>query len=358
MSFSIPDPRQWLTFVPATLSASPLYSELWRHLRNDQDILGLLALIESNQPLPVTFFTAVNFLVLAEPQHPLARFYPILQTHTLPPSEAYPCFRAFVREHREALEALLPTARLQTNEVTRCANLLPAFTLAYEHGGYQPLHMIEMGCSAGLNLLWPHYGYHYGCDFATVDLRSGEQSAPVQISCELAGTRFPPVPDAVDTPFPQVARCQGIELCPRDLGKEEDVRWLRAAIWPEERERYRLLDAALAFARSMPLPVQQGDACDLLPDLLAAIPDDQTAVVWHSFAVEQGPVAVKIRLDQQIADASRRIPIYRVALEFTPHAPLPQLELAVYREGKIRTHTILAQCAIHGEHMTWLAETF
>ncbi|MGH2508617.1 MAG: DUF2332 domain-containing protein, partial [Ktedonobacteraceae bacterium] len=310
MSFSLNDPRNWLDVVPKTLHASPLYSALWERMKDDAEILALMDLIEKDQPLPITFFTAINYLVLGEPQDPLAQFYPYLQPeHTQPAAEAYPFFRAFVLAHQEVLQALLPTARLQTNEVTRCANLLPAFLLTYRHGGYQALNMIELGSSAGLNLLWNQYGYRYQYENTPSVLDVvGDPKAPVQLQCLV--TPAPRFPITSLTTLPYVAQCQGIEICPRDLDEESDRRWVRAAIWPEELARHRLLDAAIAFAERTPVVVHQGDACDLLPELLAAIPRTQTAVVWHSYALNQGPLTVKTRIEEQIAEASQRMPIY------------------------------------------------
>ena len=59
------------------------------------------------------------------------------------------------------------TRSTQTNEVGRCAALLPALTqLAVDapgapHGGGRPLGLVEVGASAGLNLLVDRYGYEY-----------------------------------------------------------------------------------------------------------------------------------------------------------------------------------------------------
>jgi hypothetical protein len=346
MSSVIKDPRRWLNFVPATLKASALYTALWEQLKDDPELLELVALVESNQPIPITFFTTINYLVLAEPLDPLAFYYPYLHPDETPPlSEAYPAFRAFVLAHSAQLRTLLPTARLQTNEVTRCANLLPAFALAYQRGGYQPLHMVEVGSSAGLNLLWHQYQYRYG------SMVIGDPTSPVQIPCEVQGGSLPPLPERI----PQVAQCQGIELCPRDINDEADMRWVRAAIWPEEVGRHHLLDAAIAFARREGVSLYTGDACDLLPDLLSAIPPSHTAVIWHSFAVHQGPLEVKACIDTQITEASRGRTLYRVSLEFLDQAG-PRLELSEYQDGQIVKQDLLARCAVHGESMTWLGE--
>jgi hypothetical protein len=351
MSFTINDPRQWLNFVPNTLKASPLYTELWEHLKGDPELLAFDALISPDQPHPITFFTAVNFLVLAEPHHPLARYYPYLHEKAIPPlSEVYPLFRTFVIEHREALQILLPGTRLQTNEVTRCANLLPAFFLVYQLGGCNPLNMIEIGSSAGLNLRWHLYEYQYKSEITTEDLLVSESVSPVHIHCALRGPYLPPLPEAA---FPRIASCQGIELLPRSIHDEQDMRWVRAAIWPEEVKRHEILTSAIGLARQTPALLHQGDACDLLPELLACIPDDQTAIIWHSFALNQGPIEVQEHILLHIAEASYRIPIYRVSLEFLGVAG-PQLELMKYDKGALVEANHLANCAIHGERMTWL----
>lgn len=347
----IADPRQWLTAVPETFERlSPLYAHLYRTMQQDQEILALLALIDPDQPMPVLFFSVVTFLVLGEPEHPFARFYPVLAPTAEHPHEAYPWFRAFCLAHRDDLYALLPTARLQTNEVRRCAHLLPAFELVSRLGGRQPLALIEIGSSAGLNLNWFHYGYEYDGPQQT-SLRVGDRRSPVQMRCALLGEQVPPLPD----PLPTVAQCHGIELFPLDLSQERERRWLRSCIWPEEAERYRLLDAAMALAQQHPPQILHGDACDRLPELLASTPPDQTLCVWHSFALHQGPASVRERVIQMLVEASRQRTVYRISLEASPskQGPSPRLELFTYQRGEVCHAQWLAECEIHGQSMRW-----
>src|SRR4051812_43979061 len=103
----------------------------------------------------------------------------------------------------------------------------------------------------------------------------GNPISSVKITCELRGGLLPPLPKKL----PHVAHCQGIEWCPRDIENEKDIRWVRAAIWPEERARYQLLDAAIAFGQQEGMSLHKGDASELLPELLSAIPDKQTAII-------------------------------------------------------------------------------
>jgi hypothetical protein len=348
---TINDPRHWLDVIPETLKASALYTALWEQMKHDAEMIALVdRLVNKDQPILVTFFTGVNSLVFAEPDHPFARFYPYLHRKAIPTqASAYPLFREFVQKHQEELEALLPGARLQTNEATRCANVLPAFFLAYQRGGCKPLNMIEIGSSAGLNLRWELFRYQYGGKLLTEDIVLGERVSPVSLYCTVEG----PLPPLPETGFPRVASCQGIDVQPRDIFNEQDMRWVRAAIWPEELRRHEILTSAIRLAQQTPMLLHQGDTCDLLPRLLTTIPDEQTAVIWHSYAIHQGPVEVKERILQHIRDASYRIPIYRVSLEFLEKAG-PTLEWYEYRGGAVVKQEVLARCTVHGERMEWL----
>lgn len=340
------DPRKWLSYVPQTLAdISPLYAHLYQSMQDDPELLTLLRLIDPDQPIPVLFFSVVNFLVLGEKQHPFAQFYPYLCPTPRSAEEAYPSFRAFCLAHRDELQTLLPTVRLQTNEVSRCAQLLPAFKLVFARGGYQPLALIEIGSSAGLNLNWHRYGYHYG------KVVIGDRASPVQIHCRLLGSCVPPLPEVL----PALAQCHGIELFPLDVTTEYAVRWLRACIWPEEQERYHRLDAALEVAREHPPHILSGDACERLPELLAAVPPDETLCVWHSFALNQGPAEIREQVIQMLTEASAERTIYRISLEANPaQSGGPRLELFTYQEGSLFHYEWLAECDFHGRSLKWL----
>lgn len=340
------DPKWWQSYMPATLHDSPLYTEFYAHLPYDQELQQLLVLIKRDQPVPSLFFSAVTFLLLKEPQHPLAAFYPYLTPHPRPASEVYPFFREFCLSHQNLLRQILPEVRLQTNEVTRCANLLPAFEMVYQRGQRRPLALLEIGASAGLNLSWDQYHYDYG-----EGRLAGDPLSPVEIQCRVSGEHFPALPKTM----PLIASRQGIDIAPLDIFSDDHVRWLRACIWPEEVYRYKQLDSAIAFARNHPPNLLSGDACEFLPALLEAIPLDQTICIWHSYVLRQCPPEVRARIEEIIAIHAQKRDIYRISLEFVQHdrQQQPRLELFSYQSGGALESTWLATCNVHGEQMEW-----
>ncbi len=71
-----------------------------------------------------------------------------------------PAFAAFRLEYEGEIVNLLSERRVQTNEVGRCTYLYPTFCYIYCRVG-QPLSVIEVGLSAGLQLLWVRSQYSY-----------------------------------------------------------------------------------------------------------------------------------------------------------------------------------------------------
>ena len=71
-------------------------------------------------------------------------------------------FADFCHLHRADIERLVATRATQTNEVGRCSALLPGLCLiASQYGWHEPLSLLDLGTSAGLNLLFDDYAYTY-----------------------------------------------------------------------------------------------------------------------------------------------------------------------------------------------------
>ena len=73
------------------------------------------------------------------------------------------------------IERLVATRSTQTNEVGRCTALLPGLCpIASQYEWGEPLSLLDLGTSAGLNLLFDDYGYTYRAAGRSRPLRRGD----------------------------------------------------------------------------------------------------------------------------------------------------------------------------------------
>lgn len=322
--------------------ASPLYARLCEGIANDQELLAIAALAWPRRPVPNLLFAAVHYLLLTGAQHQVEQYYPSITRATLSPEQAFPDFRAFCLEQQDAIERLVTTRLVQTNEVRRCACLLPAFGIVAREANDTPLALVEMGASAGLNLLWDRYGYDYGFQ------RCGVLDSPVQLTCDARGDVRPPIPERL----PRVAYRLGIDLHPIDVRDDDAMLWLRALIWPEQLERASTLERAGALARRDPPRLLAGDALDVLPFALANLPHQAVPCVYHSLVTNQFSSEARQRLAAIFADAAHRHDLHVVSIEYGDPLHL-QLTLHTYRGGTPSVR-LLANCHRHGEWIEWL----
>lgn len=329
---------------PDRENGSPLYAQLCPAIAADPAVLSLITEADRNQQVSNLLFAAVHFLLLSGIEHPLADFYPSLSASPLPKEEAYPFFRAFCLEHADDIRRLVSTQRVQTNEVGRCSAFLPAFELVSRLGRRKPLAMIEIGPSAGLNMLWDRFGYDYGsAGYA------GDKASPVQLHCRTRGQLLPPLPATM----PQVVKRVGIDLLPIDVNDEQATRWLRALIWPEQQGRARLLTQVLELARRHPPTIIKGNALDILPTVLAEMPADATLCIYHSYALNQTPRAIREQILDLIANYGKTHDLFRVSQEWYAGQEQAQVELYHYQQGEIQ-QTLLTYCESHGRWIEWL----
>jgi len=322
--------------------ASPLYEKLSLSIAQDPEMLALAAHARKGERVPNLFLAAGHFLLLNGVKHPVSRFYPTVSGAAASGEDPYPEFRSFCLEYAEEIRGLVSVGMVQTNEVSRCAFSMPAFVFISRLGQDRPFYLVEIGASAGLNLLWDHYGYRYGEVCAGGDLNS-----PVQIQCALKGGGLPPIAEK----FSEVAGRVGLDRMPIDTRDQDAILWLQSLIWPEQVERAELLQRALRIASENPPRLVAGDAADTLPAVLAEAPEDTTLCVFRTFT----PLAPRSR--ERIADLCAQYGAKRdlFLLSTTGGRSIDsELKLASFIRG-VRTERILARCHNHGRWMEWLA---
>lgn len=325
-------------------NASPLYAHLCLEIAKDPPVLLLTADADRHTQIPHLLFGAIHYLLLSGISHPLRDYYPDLTSSPLPIANIYPYFHDFCMEHSEEIRTLVNTRRVQTNEIGRCAPLLLAFGLVSQRAGDKPLVLVEIGASAGLHLHLDSYHYDYG-DVGSV----GDSTSPVQLTCGVHGEHKPPIPSQL----PTIVHRVGIDIHPLDIHDENEVRWLRALIWPEQSDRMRLLDAALSIARQHPVQIIEGNAVHILPALLNSFPQEAVVCLYHSYTLNQTPQDVRQQILDKILEASKQRDLYRISQEWYFGQLQPHLHLFSYSNGQMQEE-LLAHCETHGRWVEWL----
>ncbi len=180
----------------------------------------------------------------------------------------------------------------QTNETRRTLALLPAFLELAKHG---PLHMLEVGASAGLNLNWDRFGYRTQ-DWTYGDVRAGA----CVIDTEWRGGR-----PALDVDV-RVASRAGCDVHPLDIRDADSFRRLKAYIWPDQFERVARFERAVEVARAQYTAVDQEDAGLWLERRLSGDLPEGVTVIYHSVAWQYFPAETDARAKAAIAAAAAR----------------------------------------------------
>src|SRR5918996_215240 len=127
--------RMFADFALSTASRAPLYARMASGVAEDAELSSLLLHAPPEQRQPVLLFACVHALLLnGDGGEDLARHHPNPAADP-DPGDPLPALRRFCAERQAELIAMLATRHTQTNEIGRCALLLPAFgMLAAEQG--------------------------------------------------------------------------------------------------------------------------------------------------------------------------------------------------------------------------------
>jgi hypothetical protein len=342
---------------------SPVYDRIARALAEDPASLGVLLGIAPVNRTPVLALAATRHIVLAEPSSLLARIHAGTSD-----ADPWPPFRDLLHERQEEVRATMAARSIQTNEVGRAAALLPGAAAALG-AGPSPWALVEVGPSAGLNLLLDRFSVTYTDATGAVVHAAGPAGSPVQLRCELRGPGRP----AAYEPSGPIAWRAGLDLAPVDVTDPDERRWLTACLWPGIPERPERLAAALELAAADPPPLRSGDAATDLEALLDEVPADLAIVVSSTWALAylsgEGRRAVAATIDR--VGVRREITLLSAeAANVTPWVPPTRADrgefdgadgtptvLGVRRwTAGERTDRALAVMHPHGRWMAWEGE--
>ena len=304
-------------------------------------VTALLAPLEvdpSGTVPALRFAGALHRLVLERRAPALAVHYPSVGGT---PGDVWPAARAVVEEHLDVLHELVRRP-VQTNEVGRSSVLLGGLLHVAAATG-QPVRLLEVGASGGLNLHVDRYR-HEVADGVVL----GDPGSPVVLSMPWQGR----LPDLA-APL-RILERQGCDPGPLDPSSSEDRLTLTSYVWPDQVQRFERLRGALQVAAVAQERVERlGGAAFLARELHPR--DGVATVVWHSVVWQYVAPDERTRISEAIEAAGARA---------TPAAPLAHLWLEpehVEHGGfvlRLRTwpggeQRLLADAQGHGPPVVW-----
>lgn len=317
---------------------SALYGQLARDVARDAELLDMCTNAREGQPIPNLFLGAVHYLLLQGYEHELKHFYGSMVSFPKEAKDSFPYFKDFCLRNKDSIISILKSKVVQTNEVRRCGYLYPCFCLIYEKVK-KPLALIEIGTSAGLQLLWDTYSYSYG-----TGRTFGNQNSNVHIKATVKGNVSPFL--LADSP-PVIYRT-GLDLHINDLGDPDDYLWLKALIWPNHLERRELFDEAAKEVTQHSPDLVEGDGVSLLPDIASRIPEEAAVCVFHTHVANQLPQEVKTTLLENIQMIGQKRDIFHLYNNMQDR----NLHLDYYRDGGEYTNTV-GETDGHGSWFSW-----
>lgn len=253
---------------------------------------------------------------------------------------------AKVLERHEAV--LLPwlDGPPQTNEAGRSSNFIAAMLWLAGQGLPARFALNEIGSSAGINLMLDRYSYDLG------GVSVGPQPCVMHFAPEWRG--HPPPRANIE-----IVSATGCDVAPVDLADEAQALRLKGYIWPEARERFARMDAAIAAARKSPPQIAKCDARSFVERLLARPAEGGvTRVIMHSVVWQYIPQDQREAIAQAIEDAGRKAsheaPLAWVSVEANRDTHRHELRLRHW-PGDGKDH-LLAVAHPHGAWIEWLAD--
>jgi hypothetical protein len=233
----------------------------------------------------------------------------------------------------------------QTNEAGRSANFIAAMLWLAERGCPARFQCLEIGSSAGINLMLDRYGY---------DL-SGVTVGPKDAVMHFAPAWHGAAPPAHDI---TIASTKGCDVAPVDLTDPVQALRLKAYIWPEHTIRFERMDAAIRAAGAHRPDLVKATAADFVEAELAKPQEPGTtrmlmhSIVWQ-YVPEVQQARVTAAMEAAGAMATAEWPLAWVMVEADRTVHRHKLMVRYWPGGGEEVQ--LAWSHPHGADVEWLA---
>ncbi len=231
----------------------------------------------------------------------------------------------------------------QTNEAGRSSNFIAAMLWLAKQGLHQRFECLEIGSSAGINLMLDRYHY----DLAGVKV--GPEPGAMRFAPEWKGN--PPPNKSIE-----IVSAKGCDVAPVDLADPAQALRLKAYIWPEHTVRFERMAAAITEAEKSPPDLLQMNAAEFIEaELAKPQAAGTTRVLMHSIVWQYVPKDQQVRVTAAMEAAGARAtaehPLAWIALEANRTVHLHELVVRYWPGGG--EPQMLARAHPHGATIDW-----
>lgn len=288
--------------------------------------------------LPLRAAGGIHALHLSEAAHELAPIYADaedINDETI--------IAGVVRRHDAALLAWLDGPP-QTNEAGRSSNFIAAMLWLAGQGSPPRFDCLEIGSSAGINLMIDRYHYDLG------GVHVGPRPGAMAFTPEWRG-HHPPM-HAIE-----IASLKGCDVAPVDLTDAAQALRLKAYIWPEHEIRFARIEAAIAEAHEAKPNLVHANAADFVEaELAKPQAAGTTRLLMHSIVWQYVPADQQARVTTAMeaagAQATAERPLAWIALEANRTMHHHELVVRYWPGGGVERK--LAHAHAHGAWVEWL----
>ncbi|MFN7028998.1 MAG: DUF2332 domain-containing protein [Sphingopyxis sp.] len=233
----------------------------------------------------------------------------------------------------------------QTNEAGRSSNFIAAMLWLADKGLPPRFDCLEIGSSAGINLMIDRYHYDVG------GVHVGPQPGAMAFTPDWRGNH--PPQHAIE-----FVGLKGCDVAPVDLTDPAQALRLKAYIWPEHHIRFQRMAAAIAAATEALPQLVHANAADFVEaELARPQADGTTCVLMHSIVWQYVPADQQARITAAMEAAGARAtaerPLAWIALE--ANRTVHHHELVVRHWPCGGEPVKLAHAHAHGAWVEWLA---
>ncbi len=233
----------------------------------------------------------------------------------------------------------------QTNEAGRSSSFIAAVLWLAEQGLPARFQCLEIGSSAGINLMIDRYAYDLG------GVKAGPSDPVMAFAPDWQGNPPPDHPIAITS-------LKGCDVAPVDLTDPAQALRLKGYIWPEHGVRFERMDAAIGAARAKAPDLVRMNAADFIETELARPQEPGTtrmlmhSIVWQYVPKDQQARVTKA-MDAAGAAATADRPLAWVALEANRDTHRHELVVRYWPGGA--GGQLLAEAHPHGAWIKWMA---